>query len=70
MTKEELKKYGLDRNEESLIPCNIINIEKFRSKPFVNMEPDKMRITIDIDMKYWQRLRKILDPILHLQKDG
>ena len=38
----------------------IIKLDKYRSKPLVNMLPDRVRVTLDVSYVGWHILRSII----------
>jgi len=38
----------------------IIKEEKYRSKPYVNMTDDMVRLTLTCDINEWKRLKKVI----------
>ena len=38
----------------------IISEEKYRSRPKVNVSPDMVRVTMDMRLREWHRIKKLI----------
>ena len=64
----EFRNHHGDYNRINPIDCNLVKKDTFRSGSLVNMNDDRMRVTIDIDRRDWSKLKSLLNIIEDLTK--